>query len=1511
MIRRCFASFGPDDRVIREAWAQWARNPKIPMKEAALFPFGSGRRSWSRDKDGLSEGEPLTHDVCCADAASFAMYQTTLLDGWSARDWLRGSVAIFWNAASRQTSDWGRVVRTIRNYEDYADQDAWLPGDVVTYLPYASYKPARPSWFASHVNVYLGPMALLDDRGEPTGKVFHFFDGSLGLEDGGDLHIKPLSFRRQHWRFRRWGDLTLKSPKKFDLVAQSRSTALEKAYDAMMRFPVCAKAAITDELWTERVGPKTAAQVTHAGAPFPLGVNRAWNDTVRLEPSRIEPELRAMAVGRVVAARLRGTAPFVILEHRYDAKAQQVVHPRGWEKATEAKRFFSLTVDVAPIDLRALAKTSQPAASLAGPKQALWLPRWLRTHLDVPTIELLRSKKGGPAADAPLPVPASGSLVGRGTTEALLVMGKDGREVAVEVDTAVDVNVVPRPFTELKHLAAKWVPAPRYPEGRVLRLPRATAFGPYTHGILRLKSHGGNAVDVGSSPMALGKFAPKSVGKRMAPGPFQWELDEPLTCRVSVKKLKKTGSFPGPGQGIYALASTQKKMVFVWGRATSHQTKVTFKGVPKGTVFTGRVVDDKKKEVELSAVAFIDTHTSAPSWDQTRPKFASRKAVDKRLRSGETRLYLADLGSDWTMVEGGWIEASSKAVLHAASWRGGRPLPTTAPDPALDIRKGSAVTIAKGQKMRAFPLAIAQHARARPKRGKKKARPERTYALIEVAPVVARSKLTSAKRLHAAFAKRLKVAADADVLQFDTDKGPVVERHPIGRVGKTAPGVSVFAADDVFGFLAGNSNWKALEHKGVGDLLDPKTVAALGKRIDAALPLPPTSKRTASAALTTPRTGTSPKNDPWLAYASESDRRLSRLVAVHPSAYAIDWEAELKAAKGKGVSRPPADPAVLKAYRILHTVKLAGIDPAVSVHVYHPLRTAERCNTGYAFDLGEAVELKLAIGTEAVAAKDGRTTLVPPLDAVTSRKQAISATLGGYVKGSLQVQLPRRLGAVLPVRVRPPRPLSHPVRADREPAALFPVVNRGVVESDEIHLLDDGGVMAESPHATANVSLYVDVPFQVAMTLEAELKDATGLKFGTPPRLRGLPAAAVTAASPSDGLRRWTISAEKLPAYRFEQRVELEVEVARKKALSAPEVPKVYSGKTVSEGSLVVRAKWDGGTYERAFTIGHRALELKDRGRDVCQLQRLMSQTLEVSASRQQPVYRDPNGSKWDPKSTAYKHRIRIDGILGSTVQTAFWRLVKQHHAELVGKPIWTRTRKGAALGKISSHKRGLSGNVLLDRWWVRWVASKYVVYPAVTFDRVEDPGGWARYVEGVTNKTRLRPSLPDGSRDRVRVHLQVEDRGTTLKTLTVHWSGDFTVKGAAAGTRSLEVPVESFALELVSVDAPKRRARTQAVWVTAGGVELLRVAVGGTAAWKGSSKPACREAAAGQLALRRLTRTSPGKGHGEPFYAGTVDGKFGTKSKSALRAWAKDRSLSKKKSNDPAKLEALLEEAQ
>jgi len=1483
MLRRCFASFGPDDRVIREAWSHWVRNPKIAMKEAELFPYGSGGKRWRaiRKQDDPSESAPRSHDVCCADAASFAMYQSTLFDGWSAGRWTAASGAVFWNAASGGFAKSGRVVRTIRNYEAFADQDAWLPGDVVTYLPYSSYRDSRPTWYASHVNVYLGPMALLDASGEPTGQVFHFFDGSLGLSDGGDLHIKPLSFRRQHWRFRRWGDLERK--KKFDLVVQSRSTALEEAYDATMRFPVCAKAAISDGMWTDRVGPRTAALVTHPGAPFPLGVNRAWNDTVRFEPKRIEPEIRSMAVGRVVAARLRGTAPFVIVEHRYDAEAGRVVHPRRWGSKTSAKRFFTLTVDVAPVDLRGIAKKTRPAAELVGPKSGVWLPRWLRTHLKVPSTELLRSPTDGPPANAPLPVPSSGPLVEQGTTEVLLISGADGREVAVEVDTAVAVNVVPRSFSRLKHLASKWVPAPRYPEGRPMRLPPATSFGPYSHGILRLPAFDGSLA-ASTAVRGLDKLDAKPVLERLAPGEFQWELDGPLTCRVRPSWVKKLGSSVKPGQALYSLRS-KRKLVFLWARGIlKKQTTVEFRRVPKGATFLGRVVD---KKVELIAPGFIDAHTSAPTWNQTRPKFASRDAVAKRIASGDTRLYLAELGRGWSLAEDGWIEGADDLVLHAASWRDGAPRPATAPDPVLDIRTGSTVKIRRGQKVRAFPVAISQA-----KVGKR----VREFALIEVAPAVARSKLTEAKAMHAAFAKRLKEAADADVLQFATEKGPVVERHAIGRVGKIAPGVSLFASEDVFGFLAGDSNWKALELESVGDLLDPKTAKALGKAIDAALPLPPNSKRTAAAALTTPRVGTSPKDDPWLAYASESDRRLSRLVGVHPSAFAIDWEAELKAAKGKGVSRPPADPAVLKAYRILDAVTLEGIDPAAAVHVYHPLRAAERCSTGYAFDLGEAVDLKLSLGTNVVSAKDGKTILVPPLDAVTPRKQAISASLGGYVQGDLSVQLPRKLGATLPIRVRPVSPLSHPVRAAREPEVLFPVVNRGVVEDGTIHLLDDGGAMGESPYVTANVSLYLDLPFRVAMTLEAELKDAKGLGFGTSPVLRGLPASAVSASVPSDTLRRWTVAAEKDPLYRFEQQVELELEVARTGPLPAPTQPKAYSGATVSEGSLVVRAKWAGGEYERTFTVGHRHLALKDKGRDVSQLQRLMSQTLDVAARTQRPVYREPNGKSWDPKSSAYERRICIDGIYGKALQKAFWSLVRQHHAELVGKPIWKRGKKGDVQSKITASKKSLSGNALLDRWWIRWVASKYTVYPAVTFDRVEDPKGWASHVDGVASKTRLRSLLPDGSRDTVRLHLRVEPQGTTIESLTVHWTGDFTVDGAAEGARSIEVPVESLSLGLVSLDLPKRRAKRQAVWVTAGKVELLRVGIGGTTAWSVTPKHERRDAAAVQLALRMLTRTGPGKDQGKPFYAGTVDGKFGRVSNKALKAWAKDRGLTSRR---------------
>lgn len=1498
MLRRCFASFGPDDRVIREAWTRWSRNPKIAMKEAELFPYGSGGKRWRaiEKKDDPPEGAPLSHDVCCADAASFAMYQSTLFDGWKAARWSVASGAAFWNAASGSFRKNGRVVRTIRNYEAFADRDAWLPGDVATYLPYASYKDSRPSWYASHVNVYLGPMALLDDSGEPTGEVFHFFDGSLGLSDGGDLHIKPLSFRRQHWRFRRWGDLERK--KKFDLVVQSRSTVLEQAYDATLRFPVCAKAAISEGMWTERVGPRTAALVTHPGAPFPLGVNRAWNDTVRFEPKRVEPEIRSMAVGRVVAARLRGTAPFVIVEHRYDAEAKRVVHPRSWGATKAAKRFFTLTVDVAPVDLRGLAKRAQPAAELVGPKSSVWLPRWLRAHLDVPSTELLRAATDGPPADAPLPLPSSGVVVAKGTSEVLLVSGADGAEVAVKVETSVAVNVVPRSFVRLKHLASKWVPAPRYPEGRPMRLPRATEFGPYCHGMLRLRADDGR-VSSAKAPTPLHKFRAEAITERMAPDAFRWELDAPMTCRMGTSRVKQITQSDQAGHGAYELGS-KRTLKFVYARGTSHEVEVKFSSVPAGTRFLGRTVG---KKVELSAVAFIDAHTSAPTWSQTRPKFAARASVAKRLASGETRLYLAELGRGWVLAEDGWVEGSEGLILHAASWRSGAPRLATAPDPALDIRKGGAVKIGKGQRVRAFPLAISQ-AKVREK--------ERQFALIEVAPAVARSKLTEAKAMHASFRKRLKAVADAELLAFATDEGPIVERHAVGRVGAAAPGVSLFAADDVFGFLHDDSNWKELVRKGVGDLLDPKTAEALGKAIEDALPMPPESQRTASAALKTPRTGSSPKSDPWLAYASENDRRLSRLVGVHPSAYAIDWEAELKAAKGKGVSRPPADPAALAAYRILNVVTLEGIDPKAAVHVYHPLRAAERCNTGYAFDLGEAVTLKLSVGTNVVPAKDGQTILVPPLDVLTSRKQAIAATLGGYVKGNLSVLLPRKLGSTLPTRVRPIAPLSHPVRAARNPALLFPVVDRGVVEDGTIHLLDDGGAMADSPYATANVSLYLDLPFHVAMTLQAELKDAKGLRFSASPLLRGLPESAVTASAPSDASRRWNVASQKDPLYRFEQQVELELEISRTAPLSAPEQPESYSGKTESEGSLVVRAKWDGGEYERTFTIGHRHLAFGDKGRDVSQLQRLMSQTLDHTGRTQRPVYREPNGKSWDPKSTAYERRIRIDGIYGKAVQKAFWSLVRQHQSELVGTPIWKKTRKGAVKSKITAHKKSASGNALLDRWWVRWIASKYVVYPAVTFDRAEDPKGWASHVDGLAGKTRLRSLLPDGSRDTVRLHLHVDPRGTTIDTIMVHWEGDFTVEGAAEGARSKTVAVESFVVGLVSVDLPKRRAKRQALWVTAGGVELLRLAIGGTSAWTVTRKVERRDAAAVQLALQTLTRTAVGKEQGTKFYAEDVDGKFGGKSSKALKAWAQDRGHTgkKPKKRDSELVEALLKEA-
>jgi len=350
MIKRALLSFGLDKDVIANVWKDVLPSKKLEREHFVYEDWKNGNK-----------GE--RHDICCADAAAWTLYQTGVLPKLGMNEskiwnYLSLDVAkkIYENdqITEKQVSDYSSfhgapywtpwdgnkdVLKLVGRYakgkaypgpatqiEDVIRDGKlvrpaeWLPGDYFLYSDKGDDR--HPAGQPNHIDVYLGDFKKVSGElpdGEPANQTYCFIEGSLGLT-GWSIAVHPRCLNS-----------ILHYIESGMTVWHCRVIAIEQLYSSWKYCAPFDAPGTTTNPW--RLYMSNESTESGVGGYYVVGLRRNLHGGIHLFPSEgnTGSAVRAMAPGYVVAARLPGvgTAPlaagalqhlsawpgFVILRH--------------------------------------------------------------------------------------------------------------------------------------------------------------------------------------------------------------------------------------------------------------------------------------------------------------------------------------------------------------------------------------------------------------------------------------------------------------------------------------------------------------------------------------------------------------------------------------------------------------------------------------------------------------------------------------------------------------------------------------------------------------------------------------------------------------------------------------------------------------------------------------------------------------------------------------------------------------------------------------------------------------------------------------------------------------------------------------------------------------------------------------------------------------------------------------------------------------------------------------------
>jgi hypothetical protein len=362
LLFRAFHSFGPDTKVMKERWqVKIIGSDKL---EAEVFPHSPGV------------------DICCADIAAWALYQTGQLDhgtaphkqiwvnkeGWSfpkAAYWLPGPHNEAWVTclkSGNKVSDFFVPKKPGDETSNaFTPIDEWLPGD---YVLYCNDKGDPKSSSPGHINVYLGPFQEIGTDGALVPGIYHLINGSIH-SNGGNAVVRPKPLDNLAYGYLQAGKT----------IWHCRVPAIAALFNDVVGWPVrvakpAAPAPATAATGTDEGEEKGAdgkkkkkksdgskkgvsapdpdaqarakeASIVHlwedtlqAETSYPLGKNLSWHDGVHLHPGAhlVNDDVLALGPGQLALARMGAPTPFgdtsfVLLEHWIDPVTRKVLTP--------------------------------------------------------------------------------------------------------------------------------------------------------------------------------------------------------------------------------------------------------------------------------------------------------------------------------------------------------------------------------------------------------------------------------------------------------------------------------------------------------------------------------------------------------------------------------------------------------------------------------------------------------------------------------------------------------------------------------------------------------------------------------------------------------------------------------------------------------------------------------------------------------------------------------------------------------------------------------------------------------------------------------------------------------------------------------------------------------------------------------------------------------------------------------------------------------------------------------
>ena len=889
-----------------------------------------------------------------------------------------------------------------------------------------------------------------------------------------------------------------------------------------------------------------------------------------------------------------------------------------------------------------------------------------------------------------------------------------------------------------------------------------------------------------------------------------------------------------------------------------------------------------------------------------------------RLTRGESRLFGAQLTrhSGWEVSDGNLVAAEGREdPLRLFVEIGGRatgrffpehvdncdhPILAVAPTEGLSLRVVSQFRSGKGSRL--------------------------SRALVEVSPAAPTAELKNndadleAWDTAEAFVDKVRDAIDTgDVVElaamqdgealFDAPDHPFSEwrmtgLEPVGTMGTAATGVhfEMFAGENLLPSDGPNGLWREIKSPDDAKPLTTEFFADVVSQIlaDPRLADLARAERDATGSVDGGRDAVPIPAGQWRKFCSKPrvDRALSRIISVHPTEWAIDWEEVAK--DSENVRWLKEKTLGLTAGWWPTDIALKGLDGDAWTF-YHPLRLLEWLTTG----VDARIELSACKTTAMHLELGGEAFEMSPSDAdeeaevfrirtvVGDRAECVDAVvvLEGVDTANPRIPVSLERGELLDLWLcepsaqieHQPRPLEIP---SATPAAFAPTL--ADESTGTVHLLAD-----TSPHLAA--SGHSRASFVVEARYNLEMPDALSVSVDDPAfSIERIEILGAEPLAPDQAFGGTEFDCSLKPrgdapaTFTMHRTVSARIDIVCSESAVGKEAAEAGLVATFSGGDLLAPAKLDA-------TVATRVVADDARGQDVAKLQHFLHQIHVDSGA----CYRGKNGG------TAV-----VDGHAGDGTALAIWRFVLQFCAA----EDWDRslaeikgTKGSRALSPFEVPAEGVeaAAAAALEEFGHPEVGPKLVaeivahygmpsVLPAITLSvaaPVVDPALEA-LVEamGATGRSTMIPVAGSGTASGpVNVDVAVKtpvpgDASAVDVTIVLGDDTPFVLVGDAKRTLAtlLGGGIELTVGTTTTVDAKACQLTVQGP----GDATMGTVRLGGTRdLLAGGSNAKCLDGAQVQLWLSEYPMQA---GVATGFYSGDLDGEFGSGSGKALTAFQK-----------------------